>query len=785
MRFWIALCLCFPLFALELSIQSGKEDGDKFTVLHLRDNTPFTCEATTDEFGEDRRIECRLPASLKQTFSPIDNTHLKISSVSTSNGYIVTIIPKAKMKLVAVPFNLSREPQTYQSNVKKTNHWSVVGYYNTFPLVSTQSPSATAINFPVKLSKETIPFVGGLDLKGNPIKITRVQDVTDYMEMKKAYIAKDYDKVLDLADNTLKNYPKTVFKNELMLYQIRALHEKEEPEKLLEIAKHFLRDYSADPNIAEVLAYTAHAYGKIGQTIDADYFFDRLFDEQSDSVFASLGMVYKAEQLEASGDPKKAASFYQKALASSSDVKIASKAAFRLAQMDLDSANTKKAAQYIDKIASANPEYFDEVRDSAMTMAETFVDRNDPKTATRITESLLNKTDTKSPDHQVLLKNLGLQLAKAGKNTEALKRFNEYLSTYKYGEYVEEVRRAKDGLFFEEGDRNTTGDIKKYNDLIERYGNDSVGQKALYKKAQLLLKEKKYKEVLDMESDLYRLESTEYPDTNGMITKSAIGLEKEYLTSGKCVEAMKLQTMYKIKLLPEWDIQIFDCALKTTQYGTAKKIAQTHLKSKSIPERQAWLSRMVKTEFGLGEYKQAIKGGEELITLLGVEKNPPLNDIYRTMFDAAQRVGDGEGMIRHAKLIEEAFGNDFKDIERYTQMVSLGLNRKDEAMIQTYGRKVVALQERTKTFTQSPYIEFTLAQSYQNLNKDKDALNILKTLNTKKLTNEKRSRQQYLIGAIAQKLGRTAEAKIAFNASIKADKNSAWGKLAKDALGLF
>ena len=135
-----------------------------------------------------------------------------------------------------------------------------------------------------------------------------------------------------------------------------------------------------------------------------------------------------------------------------------------------------------------------------MTMAETFVDRNDPKTATRITESLLNKTDTKSPDHQVLLKNLGLQLAKAGKNTEALKRFNEYLSTYKYGEYVEEVRRAKDGLFFEEGDRNTTGDIKKYNDLIERYGNDSVGQKALYKKAQLLLKEKKYKEVLDMES---------------------------------------------------------------------------------------------------------------------------------------------------------------------------------------------------------------------------------------------------------------------------------------------
>uniref|UniRef100_UPI0026047EEB hypothetical protein n=1 Tax=uncultured Sulfuricurvum sp. TaxID=430693 RepID=UPI0026047EEB len=73
----------------------------------------------------------------------------------------------------------------------------------------------------------------------------------------------------------------------------------------------------------------------------------------------------------------------------------------------------------------------------------------------------------------------------------------------------------------------------------------------------------------------------------------------------------------------------------------------------------------------------------------------------------------------------------------------------------------------------------------QNVEKDAEALQVLKTLNARKLNAEKRSRQQYLIGAVAQKLGRTAEARAAFNASIKADKNSAWGKLAKDALGLF
>lgn len=785
MKFWIILSLCLPLFGLELSIQSGKEEGEKFSILHLRHSLPFECQATNNEFGETRRIDCRFPSAPKQKFSPIDNGQLVISSSSTAQGYTITILPKSKMKLIPVLFNLTKSEDTYQNSAKKALHWNVIGYQNNLPLLNLAASGASAINFPVKVAKNTPPYVGGLDLKGNPIKIRRVQDVTDYMEMKKAYAAKDYNKVLDRAENTLKEYPNTVFKNELMLYQIRSYHQLGEFEKVLALSKRFLREYSADPGIAEVLVYTANSYSKIGQITDADYFFDRLFDEQGDSSFAPLGMIYKAEQLEISGEFKKAAQFYQRALASTSDVAIASKAAFKLAQIELVNKEVKKAAQYVDKIATVNPDYFSEVSSDAMSMATTFMDKKDPKTAARITEALMNKSDKKSENYQLLLKNLGLQLAKAGKRGEALKRFNEYLENFKYGDYVEEVRRAKDGLFFNEGDTNTTTEIKKYNDLIDRYGDDSVGRKALYKKAQLLLKEKKYKEILDIESDLYRLDSTEYPETNQLISKSAIGYEKSLLKEGKCVDAMKFQKMYKIKLLPEWDEALFDCALKTTQYPTAKKIAQSHLKSNSIAERQLWLSRMVKTQFGLGEYKEATKGGEELITLLGAQKNPPLNDIYRTMFDTAQRVGDGDKMIRHIKLIEDAYPNDFNDIERYTQMVSLGLKRKDEAMTQTYARKVIALQERTKSYTQTPFIEFTLAQSYQNLGKDTDALNILKTLNKQKLNTEKRSRQQYLIGAIEQKLGHKREARDAYNASIKTDKNSAWGKLAKDALALF
>lgn len=783
-RWWL-LCLWLPLGALELSVQSGKEKGETFSILHVRNSEPFKCEASSDEFGEMKRIECSFNRSPKHTFTPINNAYLKITPSSSKNGYTIAITPTVRMKLIPLPFDLSKTTQTYQSAVEKTNHWIVVGYPNRLPMLNRKLPGENAINFPVKIPSNIYPYVGGLDLKGSPIKISNVQDVSDYMELKKAYAELDYNRVLELANGTLQKYPKTIFRNELMLYQIRALNEKGESEKLLDIVKQFLRDYSGDSNMAEVLAYTAKAYTKIGQDVDADYFFDRLFDEHAKSRFAGLGMIYKAQQLETSGNTKKALQFYQKALDTSSDVAIASQAAFKLAQIELGMDNTDKAVSYIDKIARANPKYFTEERENALEMAQVFVDRHKPATASKITLSLLKGADAKSAEHEILLKNLGIQLAQAGKREEALKRFDEYLKTYKNGEFVSEVRHAKDGLFFEDDDMNLSAGIKKYDELVERYGNDSVGRKALYKKAQLLFKDNRYKEVLDLESELYRLESGDYPEVNAMISKSAIALNKEGLKAGKCEEALSMQKMYKIKLLPEWDGLIFECALKTTQYSAAKKIAQSHLKSKEMNERQIWLSRMVKTQFALGEYNNAIKGGEELASLLAAEKNPPLNDIYRTLFDAMQRSGNGEGMIRHIKNIEAAFGSDFKDIERYTQMVALATGRKDEVLTQTYARKVVVLQAKTKTYTQSPYIEFTLAQSYQKLGRDTDAFEILKSLNGRKLDKEKRSRQQYLMGSLAQKLGRKAEARSAYNASIKADPASAWGKLAKDALGLL
>ncbi|MFH0708669.1 MAG: tetratricopeptide repeat protein [Pseudomonadota bacterium] len=778
---WLLLLpfIWLPLNALELSIQSGREASQNYSVLHLRDSLPFRCISNRNDFEEVIAIECN--STKMRSLPPLLNAHFTITQTPTS----IIIKPKTKIALFPVGFDLLHDSQIYSSDLKRVNHWTIVGYTKELPMLGKEKSNPDAINIPMKLSKESFPFVGGLDLKGNPIKMKSVQDVNDYMDLKKAYKVKDYSKVLFLARDALKKHPTTIFANELMLYQLRALHYLGQYEPLLTLSKQFVRQYSSDQNIAEVLAYTAHAHGELGQNIDSDYFYDRLFTEHEEDPFSEKGMYFKAKQLGVQGSPNKAAKYYREALYRTKDVNLASACAFELARIEMGGANPEKAKEYIDKITRVNPEYFTEVRPEAEKMIDVLEGHKDPLTAAKIIQSLIKGVLPKSPDHEALLKKLGELYAQGNKKAQALEAFNEYIKLFPYGDGIAEVRRSKDGLFFEKEEVNAEKEIKKYDDLIERYGNDSIGRKALYKKAQLLFKEGKFEAILEMENELYKLDTTAYPESNTLISKSAIETTKKKLQNGKCAEALSMQKMYRIKLLPQWDGLTFECALKMGNFPVAKSLAQTHSKSKNIKEKQVWLNRLAKTHFALGEYAQALRVGKDVIALLEIEKNPPLNEIYRTMFDSAQRSSDDVGMINYIKGCEGAFGIAFNDIERYSQMVSLGLKRKDEAMVQSYSSKVMALQKRTATRTQSPFIEFTLAQSLMNQEKNKEALAVLKGLNTLKMNSEKKSRQQYLIGSLAMKMGNKTEAKAAFNSSMKADKTSAWGKLAKDALGLL
>jgi len=123
-----------------------------------------------------------------------------------------------------------------------------------------------------------------------------------------------------------------------------------------------------------------------------------------------------------------------------------------------------------------------------------------------------------------------------------------------------------------------------------------------------------------------------------------------------------------------------------------------------------------------------------------------LKIVYRYLFDAYERLEQKENMIQAMAKIEDIFGLDYRDIDRYVAMVTLASELKDDNMLIKYASKVMRIQEGSNSHAQSPYIEFALYGAYMNKNEYNKALKVIRSLDNIKLNKNQRARQKYLLG---------------------------------------
>jgi tetratricopeptide (TPR) repeat protein len=487
--------------------------------------------------------------------------------------------------------------------------------------------------------------------------------------------------------------------------------------------------------------------------------------------------------LEMSGGLKVALKFYKKALYKTKDLEVAATAAFDIAKAQLDHSQ-KDAAKYVDKIIAAKPSYFKERYKESKDMMTSFFDYGHEETAAKIAKALLDSIDPTYDDYEVLLADVGLWLAQSDKKEEALQALNNYIKAFPDGDYLDKVKVAKDKLFFETSDANATVRLEEYNKLIEEYPDDTIGNKAIYERAKLLLKEKKYQEVLDSKEDILALDEDVFEDTNQIILDAAMGVMENSLAKKECKEVLEISSDYNVTLSDNWDDGIYECAMKGADFQLSKNMCEKNFKSKDLSIRKKWLYRYIKVDFATGNYSDVVDASEDLIALIdkGSKEDKKYYEVYRYLFDTYERLEKREEMLSAMQKIEEIFGLSYKDIERYITMMSYGSDRNDDTMVITYGKKVMQIQKESKSNAQSPYVEFMLYQAYMNLENFNSALEVIASLDKITLDNKDRSRQKYLKGTVLTKLWRDMEAKDAYNEAIKADANSAWAKLAKSAL---
>jgi tetratricopeptide (TPR) repeat protein len=782
----LLLLLTTNSLALEISINSARDNHEKFSTLHIRDDAKFLCQEELDDFKETIEVVCAFSKKPSQDINKIQNDFFIVDTKTKNKTFFLIIKPFKKMKLQPVVFDLTQEDSVYRADIKLSKHWMIVGYKEKPPFINDQAYNQDTIDFPFVMQEDMLPYVGGLDIAGKPVKIKQVKDIKDFLRVKEFYAKADYERALDKLEDILFEYPNTLFKPELLYYKIKIFDQMQRYEEIVELSKTFIREYSSNSNIAEILSISAKTYSKLGQTANADYFFDRIFDEHTDSLYAKWALVYKGEMLEAEGLSDKSVGFYEKALKETQNIDVAATAAFNLAKYHLQKLNKQKASGYITKIYEAKPEYFNTRYYESQELMQQFVSEGEYKSGANIASALLIGQDKNDPDAEWLLRNQGIWLSKSKNNIEALEPLKKYLKMYEFGLFEDEVKVAKDSLFFDESvdDENVSKKIEKFTELMDVYRGDSIGDRAIYEKAKLLNEKAYYAQALELEDKLLALDDTKYKNIPQVIHTSAVGYMKQSLKQKKCNEVLNTSNEYNITLSDEWDDGIYDCAMQGADYSLARNTSVKNLNSKNLDHRKKWLYRHIKLDFATGNYSDVIQASKELISLIKNDKNSEYLDIYRVIFDTYQRLEQSENMLKAVKDLEKVFGINHKDIERYVAVIGIGVDEKDNNIVIKYAKDVMALQNSASSYTQSPYVEFSVYEAYINIEDFNKALDAVKSLDKLELKQKDRVRQKYLLGSVYTKLWRDKQAIEAYEKVIELDPDSVWAELAKSAIDM-
>lgn len=777
--FFLLSSISSSLSALTLSVNVAREEGEDYSTIHITEDLEFGCLSEKDEFDEIRQIQCSFPREPKEKFEPMQTNFFKIDSFSKEGKYFIRIYPTAKMQLLPIANRLYENGNIYHPREHHSaKHWMIIGYTHKLPLISVEKTPQLGINLPIDMREVKMPSVGALDISGNPIELERLQDVTAYMRIKSAYEAGNYGQLAKDVDELFKLYPKTIFKAELLLYKMRGEHHTNESEALLKVSKEFIREYSDDENMAEVLAYTANAYANVGIQADASYFFERLFKEFPDSKFAALGMVFLGDQFVSSGKQKEGESYLRQALYKTDDIEIASMAAIRLAKISLDRAEIERSAELLEKIIEGNGKYLLHDIEGNYDMARALANRKDQKTAADILTTITTYLPKSDERYESMIKDIGIWLSETDDKPTAYKALKRYQETYGDSDYAAIVQEALDALFYIPEDANRTALLAEYEGLEEKYADQEIGKKAALEKARLLLSERKYQDVLDLEGSGVEKEEA-YAQFKHEAAKS---LAMQTLEKGECSKAIYLSQEYNLTLEQKFDPSLYRCAYETGNYALAQSTASKHLKDKE--DRLKWLYSYAKTLNRSGQYEELTKVSSDVIVLSDIEKTSKYDDILQDAFYAYERLGKSQGMISTIKELERRRGVDYADIELYVSMIKLGLKEKDDLLVQTYSNRVMGLQEKTKSYSQSPFVEFAALQVLKNQKKDEEQLGLLEELLKRDLNENESSRAHYMLGSLLMKKGKNTEAKEAFEQSVKADEKSAWAELSRDALAL-
>ena len=788
----LLLLFTTQLFSLTIVLNSAKDEGNAYAVLHIEDTQPVDCQTIPQSL--DKKIYlCKFNKVVK---TPIEAKKMKlvyIDFLEKEKEFYIRIDPKVESKLLPVKDSLFIENEVSDKfSQKKFRHWTIL-LYEKSPFQANYIDDK--IDFPIIYPKNIKPFVGALDLNGAPISYAQSQDIKLYLDIKKNYENKKYLDVVEDSIDAVKKYPNTIFKSEFLLFRLKALDKGMEDidnkiadqfdsNDIVAEGKAWMKSFPSDSNIPEVIMLIAKAYLKMGFKADANYFMDILISEHENSPYTKKAILVFADSLYSGREQEKARKLYQDVLYSAQDLDIAAEAAIRLGNAAIDSGKKDEAKTYLIKVLDANREFIKIDRAGSYALANKLAENKLYGIAAKIVDVLLEDLKKTDEIRERLLKDSGLWHAKANDIQEAYDRLQQYLSEYKSGEYKEEVQTSLDELFFELNETNETKLANYYDELIGKYKN-KIGDKAIQEKAKLLLSQERYEDVLKMKTSLEYTSDNNASKNSEIINDASSALVLQALNRDDCNQAVSYIEQYNLDLQKFDQVKVFDCFMQTARFEKANELSVKYIKEDSLKQRFSWLQRYLLSQYSLNKYESVVSIGNDVLALSKSLKTKIEYKTLQMIFFALMKMSDIEKAIEIAQILEKDHPNELKNTDVFIEIVKNATDSRNDLLLSEYANKIIALQNKFKSHVYTPIVEFNLIGALQRLEKTKEALDIVKGLIAKEITPTEKIRAFYNAGELSMKLNQNEEAKKYFQECTNIEEKSSWKDICEQNLKLL
>ncbi|WP_025453931.1 tetratricopeptide repeat protein [Helicobacter pylori] len=783
--------LSHSLNALSLTLTQGKEGGEDFSVLTLRNDKAFSCsyinekppsgiEASLSIIHAKRPIECVIDSIPKEGFTPLENAFFNITYSMRQQQFILHIKPKVMRRLTLFSFDrdYKKAIPLFVENDAKAKMWQIIGYDQKIPFLSEKDNAQKGLNFPITIKDAQTPIIQELDVNNKPLLTTKGYDLNAYLEAKKQMDSQAYFDALRTISRAFKNYPQTIFKKDLYLLEIIALGKLGIKKSLLiDIGTQWIKNYPTDPNIPEALYYVAKALDENNNYKQAVRYYKRILLEYKNSRYAPLAQMRLAIEAAEGSDLSNANMLFKEAFSNAKDKESASEIALNWAEAEINYQNFNNAKYLIDKVVQSNPDYLSTHSESALDLLKLLKKNQMNESAIGIAQLLLNQDDDVKAKEQALY-DLGALYARI-KDFKNAHLYNlQYLQDHAESDKASVVRaRDEKALFSMEG--NTQEKIAHYDKIIQNFPNSNEAQKALELKAQLLFDNKRYAEVLGMQKDL--------PKDSPLIQKTLNILAKTPLENHRCKEALKyLSQITAFEFNPQEEIQAFDCLYFASLKEKAQIIALNALKAAKTPsEKLTWLYRLGRNYYRLGDFKNSTLASKDALILAQSLNKKEFYDIAFVLFSDYMQNNERELALNLYAFLEKHFKDDKRMALVYFKLLE---NEKDPKSVKIYATSLLKLQDAYKDYSYTPFGEFALIDAYRVTKDYLKALEALDKLLNRRLSLEDHQKALYLQSSLLDLTNQKAKSKASLEKCVQLkqkDQTNAWQNLCEQGLNLF